>query len=100
MEWVPPLATIDSLKDFSNIVIQAWETSFSTYVSTIHRIIGLVIWQDASSLPISQNKATSFMQVLTERNVFMSNHLDCLFWVPAKDDKYSIKVGYLALQQN
>lgn len=28
----PPLATIDSLKDFSNIVIQAWGTSFSNYV--------------------------------------------------------------------
>ena len=36
----PPLATTDSLKDFSkdfsNIVIQAWGTSFSNYVLDIH----------------------------------------------------------------
>ena len=96
----PPLATIDSLKDFSYIVIQAWGISFSTYVSAIHRFIGLDIWQDSSSLPISHNQAASFKQFLAERNVFMSNHLDCLFWVPAKDGTYSIKLGYLALQHN
>lgn len=100
MEWVAPLSTIDSLKDFSNIVIQACGISFSTYVSAIHRFIGLAIWQDPSILPISHNQGTSFKQVLVERNVFMSNQLDCLFWVPTKDDEYSIRLGYLALQHN
>jgi hypothetical protein len=96
----PPLATTDYLKDFSNIVIQAWGTYFSNYVLAIHRFIGLVIWQDPSILSISHNQATSFKQVLAERNVFMSNQQDSLFWVPAKDGKYSIKLGYLSLQHN
>ena len=95
-----PLATIDSLQNFSNIVIQAWGTCFSKYVSAIHRFVGLVIWKDPSILPTSNNQAASFKQVLAERNVFMSNHPNCLFWVPTKDGKYSIKVGYLALQHN
>ena len=99
-EMGPPPTTIDSLKDFSNIVIQAWGTSFSTYVSSIHRLTGLVIWQDPSSLPISHNQATSFKQVLAERNVFMSNHLDLFFWVPTKYGKWSIQLGCFALQHN
>ena len=59
----PPLATTDSLKDFSNIVIQAWGTSFSNYVLDIHRFTWLFIWQDPSILPISHNLTTSFKEV-------------------------------------
>lgn len=94
------LATTNSLKDFSNIVIHASGTSFSNYVLAILRFIGLVIWQDPSILPISHNQVASFKQVLANINVFMSNQLDNLIWVLAKDGKYFIKIGYFTLQHN
>ena len=74
-----------------SLTIDLWGSQLPDYVSSIDIFLGKDIWRDTIDIPINVVHRDALQQVFLEREVFLSNKKDTLFWATAKDGRYTIK---------